>query len=62
MRRSCESPSSPPSPPEFDVVGGGASRDGSLIWSLVKAGADKFNLVVIYRAGRNWKTEQAIVG
>ena len=61
IRASC-GPGSPPSPPEFDVAGGGAARDGTLIWSLVKAGAGKFNLVVIYRDGRNWKTEEAIVG
>jgi hypothetical protein len=45
-----------------DAVGGGASRDGSLRWSLVKAGGDGFTLVVSYRAGRNWKTESAVVG
>jgi hypothetical protein len=55
-------PGAPPSPPEFGVVGGSVSRDGTLMWNLVKAEGDKFNLVVIYRAGRNWKIEQAIVG
>ena len=62
VRAAC-GPGIPPNPPEFGVVTNGGSHDGTFIWSLVDAGHDKFDLVVMYRiGGGSWKTEQAIVG
>jgi hypothetical protein len=60
VRAAC-SPATP-AEPMSGAAAGGASRDGSLHWRLEKADGDSFNLVVTYRAGRNWKTERAIVG
>jgi hypothetical protein len=61
VRASCGKRPKPPARSTQEVIGG-ASRDGSLQWSLSSADKEHYSLSVSYWDGRRWKVESADVG
>lgn len=58
---SCGKRSAAPARSAHEVIGG-ASRDGSLLWSLTSADKQHYNLSVTYWDGHGWQVESADVG